>query len=100
MLRWGQAIEAVAEIAVPDDFSVYAHQLLAEAMIVMWAQQFPVDPVTLRAHMEREHPRTALWGGPGYLIELNHVATELVPHGAEHHARLAGHGGPGGDRRS
>lgn len=88
MLRWGQAIEAVTEIAVPDDFSVHAHQLLAEAMIVMWAQQLPVDPVTLRAYMEREHPRTALWGGPGYLIELDHVASKLVPQAAEHHARL------------
>lgn len=88
MLRWGQAIEQVAELATPGDFSVHAHQLLAEAMIVMWAQQLPVDPVTLRAYMEREHPRTALWGGPAYLVELNQVASTLVPQAAEHHARL------------
>lgn len=83
MMWAGLAVEEVGEILAPADFFRPVHQDLYTAMVVMHACGDPIDPVTLRAYLDRNRIRH----NPTYLADLYGIPG-VVPESAPFHARL------------
>lgn len=87
MMLSRQAIAAAVEVVMPDQFYRPAHQVIFRAMVMMDAAGERVDPVTLRAWLERDGDTRVLGpDGPIYLSDL--FGLPANPLSIEHYARL------------
>jgi len=83
------ALEIACEWVGPDQFFRPAHQVIYGAMIAMVAGQHPVDPVTLRAWIDRDGDLQALGGHGGASIYLHELyALGAAPQSAGHYGRI------------
>jgi replicative DNA helicase len=86
-MRSRGALNEVAELLVPDDFLRPAHGMIYEAMIVLFAQGIPVDPVTLNAELHRRN-QVGVTGGPMYLAGMYGDAVAVTAPAAVAHAEV------------
>ena len=82
----GEVLAEVVEIVEPGDFYRPAHKIIAQHMISLWAQQVPVDPVTLWDAMVRDGDTRCINDDRIYLHNLYDYGAVRV--GAPHHARI------------
>jgi DnaB-like helicase N terminal domain/AAA domain len=76
-MREPAALNEVAELLEPDDFFRPAHSTIYMAMIVLFSQGIPVDPITLKAQLE-EQGDIGKVGGPMYLAGVYGDAVAVV----------------------
>lgn len=81
-----EVLAEVVEILEPGDFYREGHKIIARDMISMWAQEIPVDPVTLWDYMVQEGDTRAIGDDRMYLHNLYDYGAVRV--GAPHHARI------------
>jgi hypothetical protein len=78
------ALTEIVELLEPEDFYRQAHQMIYSAIVSLWAQAVPVDPITLKAELESRKQISQV-GSAVYLAELYGLAG--LSFGAVHHAQ-------------
>lgn len=78
------ALTEIVELLEPEDFYRAAHQMIYAAIVSLWAQSIPVDPITLKGELESRGEITKV-GGAVYLSDLYGQAG--LAFGAVHHAQ-------------
>jgi len=78
------AMAEVVELLEPDDFYRPAHGMIYLAMVTLWAQGIPLDPITVKAELEARGDLAKV-GGPVYLADLYGLPV-LAP-AVVHHAQ-------------
>jgi hypothetical protein len=88
MTGGGPALELAAEWVGPDHFYRPAHQVIYGAMIAMVSASEHIDPVTLRAWIDRDGDLQAIGGfhGGEYLMDLYGLGA--APQSAGHYGRI------------
>lgn len=72
MLRDRAAIDAAVEVLAPEHFYRPAHQVIYHALVMMFAADEPIDPMTVTAWIAQDGDSKALGGSRAgeYLLEL------------------------------
>jgi replicative DNA helicase len=81
-----QALTLVVDLLEPEDFYRPAHQMIYVAMVSLFAQGIPLDPVSVRAELDKRG-ETGRCGGPVYIADLYGLGS-IVVHGTVHHAEI------------
>ena len=77
MLLSPDVLNECLSLVKPDDFYLYSHRVIYQAMMSMFDRGLPVDPISLADHLRSEGTLERV-GGMSYLLELNGNAFALA----------------------
>lgn len=89
MLLSADAIDAVADIARPEDFYRPAHGQVFQTIVRLWSANEPVDAVTVAEELARSGQLEAV-GGPAALIDWQ-ASTPAISNAAQYASIVAEH---------